>query len=202
MAYSEGVGGCPGVRQQIADLANDHFEPFQKVDKSHIVLGAGGCYALSALVSEICDPGDAILIAAPYWPGLDLAISVRNRAKVITVQVPFDEFYDAKGIQYYSKAIEAATCPIKAILICNPHNPLGGNYPRETLQEMLNLCTERRLHLISDEVYALSQHVNPTTNFVSALSLDTTGAAGLVHVLYSLSKDFACNGVRMVITLC
>ncbi|KAM3519636.1 hypothetical protein MY4038_009721 [Beauveria bassiana] len=206
LAYSEGIGGCPKVRQLIADLANDYFNPRHKVDKSHIVLGAGGCFALSALIGEICDPADGILIAAPYWPGLDLAISVRNEAKAVIVQIPFEEFFEVDSIKYYQDALDTSTAPIKAVLICNPHNPLAGNYPRETLQATLDFCARNNLHLISDEVYALSQHTSidntkndpcPGPGFVSALALDTTTAKGLVHVLYSLSKDFGCNGVRI-----
>lgn len=203
MAYSEGVGGCPRVRGLIADLANAHFNPRLKVDKSHIVLGAGGCFALNALIDEICDPGDGILIAAPYWPGLDLSISVHNDAVPVIVQIPFDDFFGIRSIHHYEAALATAAIPVKGLIICNPHNPLGRNYPQETLQATLDFCAETNIHLISDEVYALSQHAKPTTsntiaNFVSALSLDTTHAKGLVHVLYSLSKDFGCNGVRLV----
>ncbi|KID73842.1 uncharacterized protein G6M90_00g000290 [Metarhizium brunneum] len=202
LAYSEGVGGCSQVRGLIADLANAHFNPRLKVDKSHVVLGAGGCFALNALVGEICDPGDGILIAAPYWPGLDLSISVHNDAVPVIVQIPFDEFFGIQSIKYYEAALAASAIPVKGVIICNPHNPLGRNYPQETLQATLNFCSKNNIHLISDEVYALSQHTrltqdNLTTGFVSALSLDTTHAKGLVHVLYSLSKDFGCNGVRL-----
>lgn len=185
-------------------MANEHFNPSVRIEKSHVVLGAGGCFALDALVEQICDPGEGILIAAPYWPGLDLSISVRTGAVALPVQVPLESFFDVTSIRYHEEALAAAKVPVKAILICNPHNPLGKNYPRETLEAMLDFCSSRNLHLISDEVYALSQHThgdNPTSDagFISALSLDTTRhRKGLVHVLYSLSKDFGCNGVRIV----
>ncbi|KAJ2902518.1 hypothetical protein MKZ38_000483 [Zalerion maritima] len=205
LGYSEGVGGSTRVRTLIADLANDHFHPRSKVEASHVVLGAGGCFALDALVEQICDPGEGILIAAPYWPGLDLSISVRKAAKTIPVQVPFDVFFDVESVKYYEEAIKSASVPVRAVLICNPHNPLGRNYPIETLQAMLDFCASKSLHLISDEVYALSQHTNSfagvcaDSGFVSALTLDTSnGGRGRVHVLYSLSKDFGCNGLRLV----
>ncbi|KAG6135952.1 putative secondary metabolism biosynthetic enzyme [Claviceps purpurea] len=202
LAYSEGVGGCPKVRGLIADLVNSHFQPHAQVDKSHIVLGAGGCFALNALIEAICDPGDGILIAAPYWPGLDLSISVHNDAKAVVVRVPHEDFFRVESIRHYSKALLSAPNLVKAMIICNPHNPLGRNYPRETLQAIVDFCAERQIHLISDEVYALSQHVqptseNPSAGFVSALSLDASHARGLVHVVYSLSKDFGCNGIRL-----
>lgn len=204
MGYSEGVGGSSKVRQLIANLVNDFFSPYHKIEKEHVVLGAGGCFALDALVEQICNPGEGILIAGPYWPGLDLSIAVRQDAVPLPVHVPLESFFDIASLRHYEAALAAATVPVKAILICNPHNPLGRNYPKETLDAILAFCARNQLHLISDEVYALSQHTSinepPSgTGFISALSLDTTKhGKGLVHVLYSLSKDFGCNGIRMV----
>ncbi|KXJ85036.1 aminotransferase GliI [Microdochium bolleyi] len=209
-SYSPGVGGSPGARQRIADLLSSQFQPQAEVKLEHIVLGAGGSFALNALVEQICEPTDAILIAAPYWPGLDLSISVAYGATVVPVHVPLESFFSTESIVHYEEALSRSKAPVKAVLICNPHNPLGCNYPKSTLQAILSFCTRHKLHFISDEVYALSQHVSRSSNsatstdvegsgpFVSALQLDPgQDGAGLVHVLYSLSKDFGCNGLRI-----
>lgn len=205
------MGGSPGARQQIANLLNSRFQPRTEVRVEQVVLGAGGSFALNALVEQICEPGDAILIAAPYWPVLDLSISVHNRAVVVPVHVPLPEFFSAQSIAHYEEALAQSTAPVKAVLVCNPHNPLGRNYPKATLQALLEFCVRHKLHFISDEVYALSQHApTPATSaattevedvgpFVSALQLNPgEDGAGLLHVLYSLSKDFGCNGLRIV----
>lgn len=166
-----------------------------------MTLSAGASFALNALVQQICDPGDGILLAAPYWPGLDLCITVHNEAIAVPVHVPLESFFDVSSIQYYEDALKNSSAPIRGVLVCNPHNPLGRNYPRETLQAMLDFCSRNKLHYISDEVYAMSQHDSTTltsnkNGFVSALSLD--GGDGLVHVVYTVSKDFGCSGIRMV----
>lgn len=73
-----------------------------------------------------------------------------------------------------------------------------------TLQEMRHFCAKNNLHLISDEVYALSAHQpipDDTVPFTSILSVDSEEAGKGnpdVHVIYSLSKDFGCNGIRVV----
>lgn len=162
---------------------------------------AGASYALDALIEQICDPGDSVMIAAPYWSGLDISFSVHNKAKVLRVHVPLDEFFAVSSVEYYEKALKDSAEPVKAILICNPHNPLGRCYSRHTLQALLNFCGRHHLHYISDEVYAMSVHSRKSKGdkvpkFVSALSL--TGGRGLVHVIYSLSKDFGCSGIRLV----
>lgn len=198
LSYSEGIGGSPKARERIANIINQHFSPTVSVLTSHIVLAAGGSYALEALVEQICNPGDAIMIAAPYWAGLDLSLSIHNDIEIVPIHVPLEEFFHVDSVKYYEAALAESTVPVKAVLVCNPHNPLGKCYPRDTLQSMLDFSHQNNLHYISDEVYALSMHENTenTTGFISALSL----AHGdmLVHVIYSLSKDFGCNGVRLV----
>ena len=100
---------------------------------------------------------------------------------------------------------------IKALLVSSPHNPAGRCYPAETIREMMRFCNEHGLHYISDEVFALS--VLPDEDdagppFVCALKVmggqaETEENAAVidishVHVLWSLSKDFASSGVRLV----
>ena len=201
LAYSSGVGGCPTTRKLIADLINYRFKPLIPVENSHIVLAAGGSFALTALVEQICDPGDGILIATPYWAGLDISISVHCHAIIVPVHVPLDDFFSTNSIPHYESAIERSSTPIKAVLVCNPHNPLGQCFPRETLDALLEFCKRHELHYISDEVYALSAHQPFSCDFhpfVSALQWGDRETTAQVHVIYSLSKDFGCNGIRIV----
>jgi hypothetical protein len=100
---------------------------------------------------------------------------------------------------------------IRAVVLTNPNNPLGRCYAPEVLRECLWFCHAHDLHFISDEVYALSAfRTDPgSPPFTSALSLldgeagsDTSRVppimASRVHVVWSLSKDFGCSGVRLV----
>ena len=156
---------------------------------------------MTALIEQICDPGDGILITSPYWAGLDISISIHSHASIIPVHVPLKEFFSLKSVQYYESAIRASSLPIKAVLICNPHNPLGQCYPARTILAMLEFCQKHDLHYISDEVYALSAH-RPypagLTSFTSTLELSDGHTSDRTHVIYSLSKDFGCNGMRLV----
>lgn len=96
-------------------------------------------------------------------------------------------------VSIYESALVAAQSAgkaIKAILICNPHNPLGRAYSASTLGALLDLASRFNVHLISDEIYALSTF--PVTGreiekFTSVLSLETE-RLDLVHVLYGMSK--------------
>lgn len=141
------------------------------------------------------------MIATPYWAGLDISISIHGHTTVVPVHVPLSEFFSADSVRHYESAADNSSIPIKAVLVCNPHNPLGQCYPRETLQALLEFCQRRDLHYISDEVYALSAHQPAPDGFIpfsSILQLSTSETSERVHVVYSLSKDFGCSGIRLV----
>lgn len=103
------------------------------------------------------------------------------------------------------RAFDKASCRIRAVIITNPHNPLGQRYPRSVLESCLDFCKKHDLHFISDEVYALtsfeSLDVPDPVPFVSALALDVKGLGcdlSKVHTVWSPSKDFGESGFRMV----
>jgi aspartate/methionine/tyrosine aminotransferase len=75
--------------------------------------------------------------------------------------------------------------------------------PAETLQEIARFCGRNNLHLISDEIFALSVYNNPqaadVTPFTSILALDLEHCIDrqLVHVAYGAGKDFGATGLRL-----
>lgn len=97
---------------------------------------------------------------------------------------------------------------VRAILLLHPHNPLGRCYPEHVLREYMKLCDRHQLHLISNEIYALSEYDNRTdrnvaARFNSVLSIDPAGLIDprLVHVVWGMSKDFGANGLRLGVTV-
>ena len=109
------------------------------------------------------------------------------------------------AVEKYEHALEKATKEgrrIRGILLCHPHNPLGQCYPRETLIAFMQLCNKHKLHLIVDEIYALSVYNVPDPKavaFESILSLETDKYinSDYLHLLYGMSKDNAASGIRL-----
>ncbi|KAJ5366999.1 hypothetical protein N7541_000940 [Penicillium brevicompactum] len=125
--------------------------------------------------NQICDPGDGILIATPYWAGLDISLSIHGQTKAIPVHVPLSEFFTPESIRYYESAAESSPVPITAVLRLD-------------------------LHYISDEVYALSAHKPAPEGlvpFVSILEMCEAEMIKKTHIIYSISKDFGCSGIRV-----
>lgn len=129
---------------------------------------------------------------------------------VFRVQCVFVEFdgidqFSRQAVEKYEKALIEATqngIRIRGLMLCHPHNPLGRCYPRETIIEFMKLCTKYGLHLIADEIYALSVYDVPdphAVKFESVLSWETERHIdpGYLHVLYGLSKDTTASGLRL-----
>jgi aspartate/methionine/tyrosine aminotransferase len=106
------------------------------------------------------------------------------------------ELFTVNCIKSYKAAMieaEKKGVNVKALLISNPHNPLGRCYSRATLIALMRSCEQRNIHLVSDEADALS--VFETENheaetFSSVLSVDPRNLVRTdsIHVLYSLPK--------------
>ncbi|KAI0436488.1 pyridoxal phosphate-dependent transferase [Xylaria telfairii] len=96
---------------------------------------------------------------------------------------------------------------VRAVVLTNPVNPLGTCYSEDVLRRILEFCDARGMHLVSDEAYATSalrRADECSQPFVSVLALKgddatkgVTGPSRKVHVIWTMSKDFGCSGLRM-----
>ncbi|KAF6240568.1 hypothetical protein HO173_001238 [Letharia columbiana] len=200
--------GNPRLLKLLANLFNNYFAPKIPVQQAHIAVSSGAATCLDTLLWNICNEGDGVLIPGPYWNGYD--VHCRNRSATSPILVSFPRLQDAFSMALVTaleKTFASSSCTIKALILTNPHNPLGQCYPKPVLEECLRFCQRRNIHLISDEVFALSTF-NPsqvdlpeTRHFVSMLAVDPTALdcdPGRVHVVWSMSKDFAAGGIKLV----
>ncbi|KAI2623101.1 pyridoxal phosphate-dependent transferase [Hypoxylon sp. NC1633] len=102
------------------------------------------------------------------------------------------------------KGLWDAKVSVNAMLVTNPHNPLGRCYSKENLIEIMQFCQRHNLHLISDEVFALSEHgcddLPKPRKFTSAMAIDAVAHGcdpSKVHVIWSMSKDLGATGARL-----
>jgi aspartate/methionine/tyrosine aminotransferase len=117
--------------------------------------------------------------------------------------VSFDgaDQFDCEGVSYYEAAIKNAVASgsrVGAILLCNPHNPLGRVYTPAALIEYFKLCEKYKCHLILDEVYGASVY-DDKSPFTSILAIDHKAHINpnYLHLLYGFSKDLAGGGLRL-----
>ncbi len=140
------TAGLPELRQAIADkTARDSgFE----VQPSQVLVTNGGKQAVANAFAVLCDPGDEILVPAPYWTTYPESIALAGGVPVV---VPSDE---ERGFRVTVDQLEAATTPAtKALLFVSPSNPTGAVYSRSEIEEIGRWADGRGLWVLTDEIY-------------------------------------------------
>ncbi|KAF2861289.1 PLP-dependent transferase [Piedraia hortae CBS 480.64] len=209
LTYGDGPAGSHRLRDSMARFLTKYLKPATPIKRNDITVTNGCTSAIEHMSWAFSNPGEGFLLGQPHYGAFETDITFRTESKL--VQVPFGSGVDpvsvdcvAKYEASLSKAREAGT-KVVGLFLCNPHNPLGRCYSRETLVELMKFCQRNNLHLISDEIYALSVWENtvdtdPAPNpFTSVLSIDPDGLidASRIHVLWGMSKDFGANGLRL-----
>ncbi|KAL4756202.1 pyridoxal phosphate-dependent aminotransferase [Aspergillus foveolatus] len=208
LALNDTITGSPRLKAAIAGVLSRYLRPSKPLRLSHILATNGVASAIEHCSWALCDPGDGILVGRPYFRGFNRDICLRPTARLVQVSFEGVDPLSVCAVSRYEEALISSGkqgCAIRAIMLCNPHNPLGRCYPRSFLIEMMKLCQRFGVHLISDEIYALSvwregqDGAVSMDKFTSVLSIDHDGLIdpSLVHVLWGVSKDFGANGMRL-----
>ena len=220
--YYQPTAGRASFRQAMASYIEDLVQLSDaaaaascRLDVDGLVVGAGCNAVLENLCFTLADPGDTVLIPTPYYAAFEFDLVARAGLQVHPVTtfehsqsdtsgstVPVEAYYPT--LASLDAAYEAAPTKPKILLLSHPHNPLGIAYPAHVVQDCIDWCRAKQVHLISDEIYAGSVYREAEAGFVSALELasqptsdEGLGLGPYVHWVYALSKDFALSGLRV-----
>ncbi|KAI8074686.1 pyridoxal phosphate-dependent transferase [Gongronella butleri] len=201
--------GTRRLRGLCADLVNRHFLPAVPLHFHNVTVVPGAGAAVWQLVQALADAGDEVLVLTPYYGNFDLDVCISSGVALVALDAQPD-LADAIDEQALERALAASGAKRpKAMLVTNPGNPYSQCYTLSEIHSVLKFASRHHLHVIFDEVYALSTfaHVMDTSvkppekdAFVSVLSLANLQQwidPQLVHVIYGLSKDFGLNGLRV-----
>ncbi|XP_026884466.2 1-aminocyclopropane-1-carboxylate synthase-like protein 1 [Electrophorus electricus] len=191
------------LREEVAKFLSEHCCPSSPLDADNVVV-MNGCGSLfCAVAAVLCDPDDAILIPTPFYGVITEDVSLYSGVKLY--HVPLDSKPLGKDRPFHltaeklDQALQRAKhqgVNVRALVLINPHNPLGEIYTSEEMNSFLKFAKEHVLHVIVDEIYMLSVFGEDIT-FHSVLSLDRLPDPQRTHVIWGLSKDFAMAGVRV-----
>lgn len=164
-------------------------------DKEQIVVASGSSAIIDMLMVALCEPGDGVLIPAPYYAGFDH--DLKSRAGVVPVPVhlnPADNYTITNNV-LQAAILQAGKRQIKsrALLITSPNNPLGRTYTEDDLRLFIHFAKEHKLELISDELYAKS--VFGEAKHLSLWKLAAEENVN-VHLVYGFAKDFGLSGFK------
>lgn len=181
------VPGLPEVREAVAGYFNKTTGIC--AEGKHTIVTNGGKQALFNLFQCLLDPGDEVLVPAPYWVSYPAMIQM---AQGVFVAVPTTS---ENGFKARLEDIKAAiTDKTRAIVIGSPSNPTGAAYSREEMDAIMELVLEKGLYVISDEIY--DQLVYPPAEHASVAPW-WEKAPEQVAVLNGLSKSFCMTGWRV-----
>jgi aspartate aminotransferase len=178
------VAGLPELRAAVA--GKTARDTGYEVDAAQVLITNGGKQAVYNAFATLCDPGDEVLLIAPYWTTYPEAIKL---AGGVPVEVITDE---TSGYLASVEQLEAArTERTKVLLFVSPSNPTGAVYPREQVEAIGAWAKEHDLWVVTDEIY---EHLV----YGDAENVSIAHSAGeRVIVLNGVAKTYAMTGWRV-----
>ena len=183
--------GSQGFRKQLAVFMGRCFLG-RVFDLTQIAVLAGAGSVLEILFYVLGDPGDGVLVPTPSYAGFWLDLETRDQLSIIPVHGRSDDRFRLTP-ELLDKAVATAKRPVRALLFTSPNNPLGRVYSRDEVLEVLDWAEGAGIHIIFDEIFALSVFGDRT--FTSCAELHPQLGDG-VHIVWAFSKDFGASGLR------
>lgn len=179
-------GGTIELRQAIADkLRHDNQLSY---DTNQIIVTNGAKHALYNAFQALLNPGDEVIIPAPYW------VSYVEQVKLAGGKPVIVETSEAQSFKLTANQLERALTPQTKLLVINsPNNPTGSVYTRDELLALGQVCLEHRIGIISDEIY---ERLIYEGEHISIASLSDE-LYDLTLVINGVSKTYAMTGWRI-----
>ncbi|MCE5285352.1 MAG: pyridoxal phosphate-dependent aminotransferase [Pelosinus sp.] len=156
---------------------------------AQIVVSNGAKHSLVNTFQAICNPGDEVIIPAPYWVSYPEMVKM---ADAVPVFVPTTE---ESGFKFTAEQIKAALTPkTKAIIINSPSNPTGMIYSQAELAEIADLAVAHGLFIVSDEIY--EKLIYDGYKHVSIASINDKIKQQTI-IVNGVSKTYAMTGWRI-----
>ena len=136
--------------QELKKAVCDKFGKFNGISyqPDQIVISNGGKHSLTNIFQAILNPGDEVIIPAPYWLSYPEIVKLADGVPVF-VRAEKEQNYKVTAAQ-----IDAAcTGKTKALIINSPNNPSGMIYTREELEKIAAVAVKRDIYVVSDEIY-------------------------------------------------
>ncbi|MCW2539970.1 MAG: aspartate aminotransferase [Frankiales bacterium] len=181
------VGGLPELRAAVA--AKTLRDSGYAVDAGQVLITNGGKQAVYNAFATLLDPGDEVLVIAPYWTTYPEAIQLAGGVMVV---VATDE---TTGYLATVDQLEAARTPrTKVLLFVSPSNPTGAVYPGAEVEAIGRWAVQHDLFVVTDEIY---EHLtyDGIQNVSIASAVPELGDK--VVVLNGVAKTYAMTGWRV-----
>ncbi len=181
------TSGIPELRQAVCKK----FQEDQGLTYSpeNIVISCGAKHSLYNLIQVLCNPGDEVLIPAPYWVSYPEMVYLADGVPV------FIQTLQNEGFRLTPERLKAAITPKSKILILNsPSNPTGGMLEEKDLIALAKIVVEKNLICISDEIYEYYLYNGLKHTSIASLGEEIKKRTFVVN---GTSKSYSMTGLRI-----
>jgi aspartate aminotransferase len=180
--------GMPSLKKAIVQYTERNYG--RTIDPANVVVSDGAKHSISNLLYALINPGDQVIILAPYWVSYPEMVKMVNGVPVIVT--PADGGFYPK-LSEIEKAITPST---RAIIVNSPNNPSGAIFPDELVRQIVDLCEKKNIYLLSDDIYHKlvfdGKKVAPVYNFTKK-DIESTN----IIVINGVSKTYGMTGFRI-----
>jgi aspartate aminotransferase len=181
------VAGLPELRQAVA--TKTIRDTGYQIDAAQVLVTNGGKQAVYNTFAALLDPGDEVIVIAPYWTTYPEAIKL---AGGVPVDVITDE---TTGYLASVAQLEAArTARTKVLLFVSPSNPTGAVYPRGAVAAIGQWAASNGLWVVTDEIY---EHLVYGDAVNVSIATEVPELGDRVVVLNGVAKTYAMTGWRV-----
>lgn len=180
------VPGYMDLREAISEkLAKENHLSYSAKE---IIVGTGGKQGVCNAILALVNPGDEVIIPAPYWVSYPQMVKLAGGTPV-TLRTPLESDFKLTPEQ-----LEAAITPkTKMLVICSPSNPTGSVYTQDELNALAEVVKRHEdLYVLSDEIY---EHIN-YVGFKASISA-APGMKERTIICNGVSKAYAMTGWRL-----
>ena len=180
------TNGIPELREAVcAKVAQQHGLSYKA---NQVIISCGAKHALYNLFQALLNPGDEVVIFAPYWVSYADMVRLAEGVPVI-VQTRHQDGFEPRAADI-RKAFTART---RAVIVNSPSNPTGAVLGRETLQNVIAEVRGKEILIVSDDIYARLIYRG---RFENVLTLDPS-LRPQVALVNGVSKTYSMTGWRI-----
>ena len=181
------AAGIPALRKAIAKQLQDDCG--LSYDYTQIVVASGAKHSVYIALAAITNPGDEIIIPAPFWVSYYEMVKMTGGVPVIVTAG------EESGFKVTASQIEAAiTDKTKCLMLNNPSNPTGMIYSKDDLKSIAEVCVKHDLYILADEIYYKLIYDGIEFTSIASLGDEVKERCLLIN---GVSKSYAMTGWRI-----
>jgi aspartate aminotransferase len=180
--------GLPSLKKAIVQYTEKNYG--RTIDPANVIVSDGAKHSIFNVLYALINPGDQVIVLAPYWVSYPEMVKMVNGVPVIVT--PADGSFYPK----LSEIEKAVTPSTRAIIVNSPNNPSGAVFSDEFVSQIVEFCERKNIYLLMDDIYHKlvfdGKKITPVYNFTKK-DIESTN----VIVINGISKTYGMTGFRV-----